>query len=128
LIYPASKSSDAGLGIHLSLSLDGRLRLGPDTQWVSDKDDFAPAPEKREAFAEAARALLGPHIRDEDLSYDTCGIRPKRHSPVEDPADFEILATDRCIHLLGIESPGLTSCMALGAEVSTYLNKVHPQA
>jgi L-2-hydroxyglutarate oxidase LhgO len=126
LIYPLSKSSDAGLGVHLTLTLDERLRLGPDTQWVTDKDDFSPAPHKREAFAQAARALLGPHIRDEDLSYDTCGIRPKRHSPVEDPVDFEVLATPRCIHLLGIESPGLTSAMSIGREVASYLNKVHP--
>lgn len=121
LIYPAPQPADAGLGVHLTLELDGGQKLGPDAQWVLRKDDLAPAPEKHAAFLASARRLLGPHLEPEDLSYDTCGIRPKRHGPNEAGADFEILATERCVHLLGIESPGLTSAMSLATEVARHL-------
>lgn len=127
LIYPFEGSTGAGLGIHLTIGLDGRMRLGPDTQWVSEKDDFKPAPEKLPLFLKAAQRLLGAKIRSDQLSYDTCGIRPKRHSPVEDPVDFELLATPRCIHLLGIESPGLTSAMSLAREVASHLVRAYPR-
>jgi L-2-hydroxyglutarate oxidase LhgO len=125
LIYPVSSPGDAGLGIHLTVGLDGRARLGPDTQWVSEKNDFTPAPNKLPIFLNAAQRLLGDSITADQLSYDGCGIRPKRHSPVEDPVDFEILATPRCIHMLGIESPGLTSAMSLAREVASHLVKLY---
>lgn len=121
LVYPAVAADPAGLGVHLTLELDGGQKLGPDAQWVLRKDDFGPRPDKREAFLASARALLGPHLEAEDLAYDGCGIRPKRHGPNEPGADFEILATERCVHLLGIESPGLTAAMALAEEVGRHL-------
>ena len=122
LVYPApSTRATGGLGIHLTLELDGALRMGPDAQWVLDKDDFRPAEDKHAAFLEATRRLLGLEIAPEQLRYDGCGIRPKRHGPNEPAADFEILATERCIHLLGIESPGLTAARALAEEVASHL-------
>jgi len=122
LIYPAPPPGpSAGLGIHLTLELDGAVRMGPDAQWVLAKDDFRPAPEKHAAFLAATQRLLGVEIAADQLRYEGCGIRPKRHGPNEDAADFEILATERCIHLLGIESPGLTAAGALALEVASHL-------
>ncbi|MFO7562966.1 MAG: NAD(P)/FAD-dependent oxidoreductase [Enhygromyxa sp.] len=123
LIYPVAVPGSASLGIHLTLELDGRCRLGPDLEWVEEPDDFSP--ERGEAkhgkFLAAAQRLLGP-IAAEDLSYDGCGIRPKLVGPGEPAADFEIVEHPRgCWHLLGIESPGLTASLALAQEVSGLL-------
>lgn len=121
LIYPVKGPDDPGLGVHLTIELDGAYRLGPDWTWVDDKHDYAPAPEKHGAFVEAARRLLGP-IEDAQLSYDGCGLRPKRVGPGEPAADFEIEEFPAgCVHLLGIESPGLTAALALADEVAGLL-------
>lgn len=119
LIYPVAVPGSPALGIHLTLELDGRCRLGPDLDWVDDPNDLSPArgEAKHEKFLIAARRLLGP-IAGEDLTYDGCGIRPKLVGPGEPAADFEIIEHPRgCWHLLGIESPGLTASLALAEEV-----------
>lgn len=117
LIYPVPET--AGLGVHLTLDLAGVLRLGPDAEYVARRDDFAPAEHKHAAFLAAARALLGP-IAAEQLVYDGCGIRPKLRGPDEpDERDFVIAAgPPGCLHLLGIESPGLTAALALAERVA----------
>ncbi len=118
LVYPMKVPGAAGLGIHLTLDVDGRARLGPDVEWVDARDAYAPAEHKRAKFAEAARSLL-EDVRDEDLSYDACGIRPKLRAPHErEERDF-VISEDRpgLVNLVGIESPGLTSSLALAEEV-----------
>jgi D-amino-acid oxidase len=113
LLYPVKRRPDAGLGVHLTIELDGGLRLGPDVEWVTDKQDFRPAPHKHAAFLEATRRLLGP-VDDDALRYDGCGLRPKLHAPEEPPQDFELIEHPSGVwHLLGIESPGLTAALAL---------------
>ena len=122
LVYPAKVPGAPNLGIHLTIDPDGNTRLGPDATWVDDKGDYGPAEHKRDAFAQAAATLLRD-VRPEDLAYDSCGMRPKlrsRHEP--DEKDF-VIAEDRpgLINLIGIESPGLTSAMAIAEEVERLL-------
>jgi L-2-hydroxyglutarate oxidase LhgO len=120
LIYPVVRPGSPALGVHLTLELDGRCRLGPDLDWVEDADDFGPARGelKHAMFHAAAERLLGP-IDPSRLVYDGCGIRPKLVGPGEPAADFEILEQPAgCWHLLGIESPGLTATLALAEVVA----------
>jgi L-2-hydroxyglutarate oxidase LhgO len=119
LIYPVRVPGSAGLGVHLTLDLAGGLRLGPDVEYVATRDDFRPAPHKHAAFLAAAQALLGP-LSPEQLSYEGCGIRPKLRGPDEaSERDFVICEGPAgCVHLLGIESPGLTAALALAERVT----------
>ncbi|MEZ4385298.1 MAG: FAD-dependent oxidoreductase [Nannocystaceae bacterium] len=122
LIYPVRAQGSAGLGVHLTLELDGGVRLGPDAEYVDDRDDLRPRPDKRAAFHRAAQRLLGP-IDPARLRYDSCGIRPKLRPPSEaEERDFVILEEPAgCVHLLGVESPGLTAALALAEEVAGRL-------
>jgi len=120
LLYPVKAPGSASLGVHLTLELDGRSRLGPDLDWVDAPDDFDPSrgQRKHSEFLAAARRLLGP-CEPEDLVYDGCGIRPKLVGPGAPLADFEIIEQPAgCWHLLGIESPGLTASLALAETVA----------
>lgn len=122
LVYPVRARGSHGLGVHLTLELDGGLRLGPDAEYVARRDDFGPAEHKHAAFLAAARALLGP-IAPTQLRYDGCGIRPKLRAPGEaEERDFVVRAgPPGCVHLIGIESPGLTAALALAERVATML-------
>ena len=119
LIYPVRSAAATGLGVHLTLGLDGSVRLGPDAEYVDDREDFSPAPHKRSDFLRAAQRLLGP-IDGERLHYESCGIRPKLRPPGDDhERDFVILEEPAgCVHLLGIESPGLTAALAIGERIA----------
>ena len=122
LIYPVRPAGSPGLGVHLTLELDGGVRLGPDTEYVATRDDFSPAEHKHAAFLAAATALLGP-LDPHQLRYDGCGVRPKLRAPGE-PAerDFVVLADPPgCVQLVGIESPGLTAALALAERVAELL-------
>lgn len=122
LVYPVRAAGSPGLGVHLTLELDGGLRLGPDTEYVATRDDFGPAEHKHAAFLAAAQALLGP-LDPAQLSYDGCGVRPKLRAPGEPiERDFVILADPPgCVQLVGIESPGLTAALALAERVAELL-------
>lgn len=118
LIYPVRAPGDPGLGIHLTLELDGGQRVGPDAEYVSEREDYRPAEHKHAMFLEATRRLLG-QLSPDQLAYDGCGIRPKLRAPHE-PADYDFLIREHptgCVHLLGIESPGVTAALALAEEV-----------
>lgn len=118
LVYPVRRPGSLGLGIHLTLDLSGRARLGPDWEFVESKSDFSSREEKLPAFLEAGRRLLGD-IEPGQLSYDSCGIRPK----LEAPADF-VVSRDLpgLVNLVGIESPGLTASLALARRVRDLLD------
>lgn len=127
LIYPAPV--DGGLGTHLTLALDGRMRFGPDVEWLSGDDvdavDFAVDPARGEAFYAAIRRYW-PGLPDGALAPDYSGVRPKLSGPGEPAADFRIeTPADHGIAglavLLGIESPGLTSSLAIGDLVANRL-------
>lgn len=120
LIYPVQVPGSPSLGVHLTLELDGGCRLGPDLDWACSKDDFGPAQgeAKRERFSAAAVQLLG-ELDDDDIVYDGCGIRPKLVGPGQGAADFELLEQpEGALHMLGIESPGLTAALALAELVA----------
>jgi len=119
LIYPTPEQ--AGLGIHLTLALDGKVRLGPNAYYV-ETIDYRVDETQREAFCQAARRYL-PHIELEDLEPEFAGIRPKLQAPGEAFRDFVIAQEERAgfpglIDLIGIESPGLTASPAIARYVA----------
>jgi len=122
LVYPLP--SGAGLGIHVSLDLGGRIRLGPDAEYV-DGVDYRVDPAKAVRFAEAASRYL-PGLRAEWLSPDGAGIRPRRAGPGDGFRDFVVAEESAhgapgLVSLVGIESPGLTAAPAIGERVVRLL-------
>lgn len=124
LIYPAPRI-DGGLGIHVTLDLAGRMRFGPDVEWI-ETEDYNVNASRAQSFYGAIRRYW-PALKDGMLQPDYAGIRPKLTGPGEPAADFMIEAPaqhglPRLIHLFGIESPGLTSSLSLADEVVSYLS------
>lgn len=118
LVYPVP--SHAGLGVHVTMDLGGALRAGPDTEYV-DEPRYDLDPSKASAFAAALRRYL-PDVADDDLSPDYAGVRPKLYGPSEPPRDFVLEERPRgLVHLVGIESPGLTASEALAEEVAALV-------
>jgi L-2-hydroxyglutarate oxidase LhgO len=116
LIYPLPMTG--GLGIHATIDLAGRLRFGPDVEWV-DTIDYAVDPARRASFVESIRQYW-PAVDADALAPSYAGIRPKLKSAGDAAPDFRLDiaaggAARQLIHLLGIESPGLTSALALAA-------------
>ena len=126
LVYPVP--SQDTLGVHAVIDLGGRLKFGPDVEYLQErKAVYAVDPEKRHAFAESVRRIL-PFVRDEDLTPDMSGIRPKLQSPGEPAQDFVIRhETERglpgLVNLIGIDSPGLTASPAIARYVHALLRK-----
>ena len=119
LIYPVPEA--AGLGVHLTLDLGGQAKFGPDVQWVTDPNDLQVDPSRGDAFYAEVRKYW-PGLADGALLPGYAGIRPKISGPSEASADFLIQGPAEhgvpgLVNLLGIESPGLTSSLAIGAEV-----------
>ncbi len=118
LIYPLPGRNS--LGIHLSYDSQQRLRLGPNAFYVNHID-YAVNDSHKEEFFEAVRSYL-PNLRLDDLNPDFAGIRPKLQAPGEDMRDFVIVDEKErgfpgWINLIGIESPGLTSSLAIAEYV-----------
>ncbi len=122
-IYPVPDPKEGGLGIHLTLGLDGILRLGPDADWDCGRSDHAPRPEKAAIFASSVSSWLYP-IQASELEWDGCGIRPKLSRRGAPAQDFRLEVTSRrVLHLLGIESPGLTASLALAQEIAEFVRE-----
>ena len=124
LIYPVPNS--AGLGVHITLDLGGQAKFGPDTEWI-DKEDYEVDPARGESFYEAVRAYW-PGLEDGALQPGYAGIRPKISGPTEASADFRISAAAEhgvsgLINLYGIESPGLTSSLAIAEHIRQTLGR-----
>lgn len=124
LIYPLPHAGLSGLGIHATLDLGGRLRFGPDAEPV-DAIDYRVDPSGRDRFYQAAAALITPLERDA-LAPDMAGIRPKLGGP--GVRDFVICheverGLQGLINLIGIESPGLTSCLAIARLVADMVHE-----
>tara|TARA_Y100001968_G_scaffold299534_1_gene310278 strand:- start:1978 stop:3114 length:1137 start_codon:yes stop_codon:yes gene_type:complete len=126
LIYPVGKAAGAGLGVHICYDTAGGMRLGPDASYISGPPfDYRVDASKRRAFFAAASPLL-PWLKEEDLSPDQSGIRPKLSAPGGGFCDFVIKdeaerGLSGWITLAGIESPGLTSAAAIAEEVAALL-------
>jgi L-2-hydroxyglutarate oxidase LhgO len=124
LIYPAPV--DGGLGVHVTLDLAGRMRFGPDVEWLKDGSyDYHVDPRRADSFYAAIRTYW-PRLPDASLVPDYAGIRPKLTGPGEPAADFLIDAPaghglPRLVHLFGIESPGLTSALSIAKDVIASL-------
>ena len=122
LIYPAPV--EGGLGTHLTLDLAGRMRFGPDVEWI-DTLDYRVDPARGDAFYAAIRTYW-PGLPDHTLVPDYAGIRPKLTGPGEPAADFLIDGPAEhglagLVHLFGIESPGLTASLSLAEDVAERL-------
>lgn len=117
LIYPAPIKGYGGLGTHLTLDMSGRLRFGPDVEWVDDRNDLNPDPKRIIPAIEAIRSYL-PEIDTDALAVDYCGMRPKIKPKAQGGVgnvDFYIKEEEGFpgfINLLGIESPGTSSTSA----------------
>jgi len=126
LIYPVPEPNTVGLGIHTTVDLGGGLKLGPNAIWLSDdKPDLKVDPAHSVMFYNTVKHFL-PFIELNDLTPDQAGIRTKLQKPGDPVRDFIINEeTNRnlpgFVNLLGIESPGLTACLAIADYVKDLL-------
>ncbi|HVZ43004.1 MAG TPA: NAD(P)/FAD-dependent oxidoreductase [Ramlibacter sp.] len=129
LIYPAP--ADAWLGVHLTLDLGGQAKFGPDLEWLDatrpEDIDYAVNPARAHGFYEEVRRYW-PRLPDGSLVPSYSGVRPKIHGPGQAAPDFRIDGTalhgvPRLVNLFGIESPGLTSALAIGEAVVAMLEE-----
>jgi L-2-hydroxyglutarate oxidase LhgO len=123
LIYPVP--IPGGLGVHVTLDLAGRMRFGPDVQWIAE-ENYDVDGSRAAAFYQRIRDYF-PRLPENSLVPDYAGIRPKLTAEGEPAADFMIDAPKHhglpgLVQLFGIESPGLTSSLSLGEEVVGYLD------
>jgi len=123
LIYPVPEA--AGLGVHLTLDMAGQAKFGPDVEWVDSPDNLTVDARRGDGFYAEVRKYW-PALQDGALVPSYAGIRPKINAPNEIAADFCIMGPERhgvqgLVHLMGIESPGLTSSLAIANEVVKLL-------
>jgi L-2-hydroxyglutarate oxidase LhgO len=124
LVYPVPPENTESLGIHATLDLSNRVKFGPDSQYI-DEIKYSIDEGRRESFYQSIRNYL-PGIKPEYLHPDMCGIRPKLQGPGEAYRDFIIkdehdTGYPGLINLIGIESPGLTSCVAIARYVRSLV-------
>jgi L-2-hydroxyglutarate oxidase LhgO len=129
LIYPVHPpGSGSLLGIHLTVDLDGGLKLGPDIEVLEERrQDYEVTEEHRGAFFAAAVRYL-PDLALDDLSPDQSGIRARLQGLGVPFRDFVISEESArgfpgWVNLVGIESPGLTSCLEIAREVRALFGK-----
>jgi L-2-hydroxyglutarate oxidase LhgO len=124
LIYPVPNT--ASLGIHVTLDIAGQIRFGPDQEWV-ESINYEVDPNRAENFYEAIRKYW-PELPDNSLLPAYSGIRPKTQSPNDSMMDFIIdnestHSLPGLVNLFGMESPGLTSSLAIGSYVTDVLSR-----
>lgn len=130
LIYPIPV--EGGIGVHVTLDLDGQVKFGPDVEWINGVDEISCFLNKFDYSVHANRAELFyldirkyyPNLKDDSLQPGYAGIRPKLSGPGQPPVDFviqgkEIHGITGLVNLFGIESPGLTSSMAIAEHIAT---------
>uniref|UniRef100_A0A7N0VHJ5 L-2-hydroxyglutarate dehydrogenase, mitochondrial n=1 Tax=Kalanchoe fedtschenkoi TaxID=63787 RepID=A0A7N0VHJ5_KALFE len=132
LIYPIPE--DGGLGVHVTLDLNGQVKFGPDVEWIDAVDDvssflnrfdYSVCADRAEKFYPEVRKYY-PNLKDGSLEPGYSGIRPKLSPPKRSPVDFLIQGEDvhgvpGLLNLFGIESPGLTSSLAIAEYVAARL-------
>jgi len=119
LIYPVPEA--AGLGVHLTIDLGGQARFGPNVHWI-DAIEYDVDARDADAFYQEVRHYW-PELPDGALQPGYAGVRPKISGPGEPAADFRIdgpstHGIEGWVNLFGIESPGLTSCLAIADQVA----------
>lgn len=129
LVYPAP--ADAWLGVHLTLDLGGQAKFGPDLEWLDaarpEDIDYMVDPARANSFYAEVRRYW-PQLPDGALQPSYSGVRPKIHGPGEPAPDFRIdgpqlHGVPGLVNLFGIESPGLTSALALAEHVTQLLEE-----
>ncbi len=124
LVYPVPTKDF--LGVHVVLDLGGRLKFGPDVEYLTSRSiDYRVAEERRDAFAASARRIL-PSLNGEDFTPDISGVRPRLQKETESFRDFVIREESSrglpgFVNLIGIESPGLTASLAIARHVGRLL-------
>lgn len=124
LIYPVPEANGAGLGVHATLDMGGQLKFGPDVEYIQN-EDYEVSGQRIDSHVEAIRRYF-PELDRDRLVPAYSGIRPKIQAPGEPPADFMIQGPGNhgiagLVNLFGIESPGLTSSMAIAETVLDQL-------
>jgi len=126
LVYPTPDATGLSLGVHLTRTLWGTLLLGPNARYVTDKNDYERDLEPRESFCARAQKLL-PQLRPEDLRPAFSGLRAKLTPPGQRGTEDFVVTRDpsypRVIHLIGIDSPGLTSAPALARHAASLVSE-----
>jgi len=124
LVYPLPHADGLSLGVHFTKTLWGTVLLGPSATYVDTKDNYERNRLPIKDFAESAQALL-PEVKVEDLQLGYSGLRPKLVPPGgKGIADFVITRDPKVpqvIHLVGIESPGLTAAPAIARYVAALV-------
>ena len=117
------------MGVHLTLDLGGQAKFGPDVQWVDSPQDLAVDPRRGDAFYAEVRKYW-PDLPDGALQAGYAGIRPKISGPHDVAADFAVQGppthgVSGLVNLHGIESPGLTSSLAIAEMTHRLLTTSH---
>jgi L-2-hydroxyglutarate oxidase LhgO len=127
LVYPVPHQNMEGIGIHITIDMGGGVKLGPDVKYLeSNIYDYKLTASKQEAFFTSAKKFL-PFLEFDDIAPEMAGIRPKIQKPGEPLRDFYIMEESRrgfpgFINLVGIESPGLTSSIAIARYVEKLID------
>ncbi|XP_077241545.1 FAD-dependent oxidoreductase family protein [Tasmannia lanceolata] len=134
LIYPIPE--DGGLGVHVTLDMDGHVKYGPDVEWITDIDEISSFLHKYDYTVNADRVKgfypeirrYYPNLKDGSLEPGYAGIRSKISGPGQPPMDFVIQGEDihgvpGLVNLFGIESPGLTSSMAIAEYIASKFSR-----
>ncbi len=123
LIYPIPEGF--GLGVHLTLELDHSVKFGPDVQWVDDPLDYSADINRKDKFASEIKKYF-PSFNSDLLKPSYAGIRPILNNKDKSMRDFiiqdqSVHSVPKLINLYGIESPGLTSSLAIAKYVKELL-------
>ena len=129
LVYPVPHHNMEGIGIHVTIDMGGGVKLGPDVKYLESNDyDYRLTPSKQEAFFRSAKKFL-PFLEFDDISPEMAGIRPKIQKPGEPQRDFHIMEESKrgfpgFVNLIGMESPGLTSSIAIAKYVNRLVGNI----